>query len=626
MCGLTAILDRAGRGLGRARSESLIAAMTASIAHRGPDGDGFWFGQHAAIGHRRLAVLDLETGDQPMASADGRIQVVFNGEIYNHHDLRAELEAKGHSFVTRSDTEVIVHGFREWGEGLCDRLIGMFAIVAHDAVDGRTLLARDPIGKKPLFYAEHDGLLLLASEARAFLVLDEFRPELDPEALREFLALRYVPGARSLLANVSELEPGSYALHRPGEALAPKRYFAPPFAATVDDGGDFEGAALELRTLIERCTADRLEADVPLGAFLSGGVDSSAIVYAMQEAHDGRVQAVTVGFDDKRFDERRYARELAERLDIELFEELCSVDPEATMPQLAEMLDLPQTDSSVVPTWLVCRVARKHVTVALSGDGGDESFAGYRRYRFDLLENRARRLVGRRPAKLLAAVAPKGDWLPRPLRFKRTLENLAQHPAEAYCRSVSSLTPEEVDAMLLPEVGAGCDPFRELREVYGRSPAADHGSKILDLDLQTYLPGDILTKVDRCSMAVSLEVRSPLLDRRVVERAARMPLDYKLDAREGKKVLKAAVEPWLGREWMQRPKQGFAVPLADWLRGPLRARRDAAIDGAFARRFFDRDVLRTWAGQHDAGRRDRSEALWAVLILHGWNERWGRQA
>jgi asparagine synthase (glutamine-hydrolysing) len=627
MCGVTAILSARPPGTLPAVVRELLPPMTGALAHRGPDGEGLWYGRQAALGHRRLAILDLTTGDQPMSDAEGRVQVVFNGEIYNHHALRAELEAAGCRFRTRSDTEVLVHGLRVWGRDLPARLLGMFAFVAHDAASGETLLARDHLGKKPLFFAPFGApsadLWLIASEVRSFLGLPGFGARLDPEALRELLALRYVPGGRTLLANVHQVRPGHAVWHRAGEPIEDRPYWRLRFPDRRP--ASREEAVAEVRQLLRTCVADRLEADVPLGAFLSGGVDSSTVVAAMAQARRG-VRAVTVGFEEAAFDERPYARELAQRLGVELVEEVLRPEPKRDLPALAEIFDLPQTDSSAWPTWLVCRAARRHVKVALSGDGGDETFGGYRRYRFDLLENALRPFLPRTPAAWLSRVVPKGDWLPRPLRFKRTLENLGRDPAAAYCRSVSALLPEEVDELLLPEAGPRIDPFRELRQVYARSEAPDHMRRILDLDRQTFLPGDILTKVDRCSMAVSLETRAPLLDRRLVELAGALPAEWTLDRRSGKKVLKDAAAPWVPKGWFDRPKMGFSIPLADWLRGPLRAARDAACTGAFARAFFQGEVLTRWAREHDRGWRDRSEGLWAVLVLDLWNERWGHVA
>ncbi|MCA8970361.1 MAG: asparagine synthase (glutamine-hydrolyzing), partial [Planctomycetes bacterium] len=510
------------------------------------------------------------------------------------------------------------------GKTLPSRLIGFFAFVLHDVKTGESLVARDPLGKKPFFYAEHGDDLLIASEARSFLVLDGFHRDLDPDALAEFLALRYVPGGRTILNGVLELPPGHLAVHRPGESLRPERYFECSWK--VGDANDFEGAVTTLRDLFTTCVRDRLEADVPLGAFLSGGVDSSGVVYAMLKTSTGRVHAVNVGFDDGRHDESKFAREFADRHGVDLDIERCESKPEEQIAALTEILDLPLGDDSILPTWLVCRAARRHVTVAVSGDGGDEVFAGYRRYRFDFVENRARRWIGQTLPRVAAKVVPKGDWLPQPLRMKRTFENLARDPAEAYFRSVSALLPEEVHGLLAPGIAGAVDPFRELRRVYDASPAPDHASRLLDLDQKTYLPGDILTKVDRASMAVSLEVRSPLLDRRIVEWAARLPIGYKLDARSGKKVLKAALEPWLGMEWLQRKKQGFTTPMDSWLRGPLADVLHASIRGSFAQRFLDQKRLEAMAVEHQQGRRDHRHAFWNVIVLHQWNERWGKQA
>jgi len=594
--------------------------MTEAVAHRGPDGDGFWYGAKAAFGHRRLAILDLETGDQPMRSNDGRITVTFNGEIYNHHDLRQQLEARGHVFRTRSDTEVLVHGFREWGVELPSRLLGMFAFLAHDEVSGETLLARDPLGKKPLFFCERDGHVLVASEIKSFLVLPGASRAVDPEALCELLALRYVPGPRTFLRGYEELAPGSLALHRPGERITAREYWRPEFAASEQ-----EHPVEALRELFLTCVADRLEADVPLGAFLSGGVDSSGVVAGMRQV-GADVAAVTVGFEDAAHDERAHARQVARRFDVDLREEVLRPDLEHDLDTLATAFDLPMTDSSAWPTLLVCRAAREHVKVALSGDGGDECFAGYRRYRFDLLENRLRRFVPAVGARLAGRIAPKADWLPRPLRVKRTLENLGCEPVEAYLRSVSALLPGEAAELVAPDVGRGIDPFSRLTAAYHAARAEDHMGRVQALDLRSYLVGDILTKVDRCSMAVSLEVRSPLLDRRIVDFAGRLAAHEKIDARSGKKILKRVFEPWLGRELLERPKQGFSIPLAEWLRGPLRDLRQAAIDGSFAADYLNRATLDRWAKEHDSGVRDRSEPLWATLMLHLWKRRWGTAA
>jgi asparagine synthase (glutamine-hydrolysing) len=334
------------------------------------------------------------------------------------------------------------------------------------------------------------------------------------------------------------------------------------------------------------------------------------------------VRAVTVGFDDGRVDERVHAREVAERFGVDLREHVLVPQPERDLARLAEMCDEPLFDSSLWPTLLVSEAARREVTVAMSGDGGDETFGGYRRYRFDFLENRLRRYVPRPLARLGGMLYPKADWLPRPLRYKRTLQSLGRDPAEGYFRSVSALVPEEVDAVM----GAGgCDPFRELREIYERCSAPDHATRILELDLQSQLPGDILRKVDRASMHVSLEVRSPLLDRQMIEYAASVPGRLKYDGGSGKKVLRRAFEPWLGAEFLARPKQGFVIPLSRWLREDLREARDAAITGSFAQSWFDGAHLRRCANEHDRGIRDHGETLWAVLMLHQWQERWGRE-
>ncbi len=574
-----------------------------------------------------------------MQSWDGRLVVSFNGEIYNHNALRKELEAEGAKFVTRCDTEVLLEGFRRWGSGIVERLSGMFAFAISDREGGCCLLARDRLGKKPLFVLRRDEGLFFASEPRSFFAAGMLEPQIDGGALREFLAFRYVPGRGTLFAGLEELPPGCLLELGPGGEARERRYWAPAFgedcgvAARAEGSGagggrlSMEEAAEELRSLLEAEVAERLESEVPLGAFLSGGVDSAAVVYAMREAMGAeRLQAVTVGFEDPRFDERPHARVFAERMGLRLFEECLQPDPKRDLPRLIEIMDQPQLDSSLWPTFLVSQGARKHVTVALSGDGGDESFGGYRRYRFDKVERGLRHLL---PVGLwsgLGKLFPKGDRLPRPLRAKRTLQNLGRGSGEAYLRSVASLLPEEVDELLLPEVGAGKGAFDTMREIWEGLEARDPDQKLLEFDLKTWLPGDILTKVDRASMAVSLEVRCPLLDHRIVDFAARLPPGYKFDRREGKKLPRRAFAPWLGEDWLSRRKRGFSIPLGDWLRGPLWEQVLGARRGAFAKEHFRLETLDRYLSEHKQGSRDRSEALWALLVLHLWQERWGRAA
>jgi asparagine synthase (glutamine-hydrolysing) len=559
-----------------------------------------------------------------MRSWDGKLVVTFNGEIYNHHELRTELEGKGAKFVTRCDTEVLLEGFRMWGEGLVERLHGMFAFGVLNQESGQSLLARDRLGKKPLFVLQRDEGLYFASEPRSFFSGGILQTRIDGGALREFLAFRYVPGRRTLFEGLEELLPGHFWQWGSRETPREHCYWKPAFGEKSDCPSE-ENAAEELRVLLENEVGDRLESEVPLGAFLSGGVDSAAVVYAMREKMGGdRLQAVTVGFEDPQFDERPHARALSRRLGIHLFEECLQPDPNHDLPRLVEIMDQPQLDSSLWPTFLVSEAARKHVTVALSGDGGDESFGGYRRYRFDKAERELRHLLPMRIWSGLGNLYPKGDRFPRWLRAKRTLQNLGRGAREAYLRSVASLMPEEVEELLLPEVGLGQSAFQTMRKIWDGLKAQDPDQKVLEFDLKTWLPGDILTKVDRASMAVSLEVRCPMLDHRIVDFAARLPASYKFDRREGKILPKRAFQPWLGESWLARKKKGFSIPLAAWLRGPLWEQVMEARKGAFAEEHFRPETLDLYLTEHKRGSRDRSEALWAVLILHLWKERWGK--
>lgn len=625
MCGLVGEFVLA-EGAG-APDPTLLSAMGETLRHRGPDGAGQVVDTFFGLHHRRLAIIDLVTGQQPLLGPGGDQVVAFNGEIYNFLELRADLESRGHRFQTQTDTEVLLHGYREWGLDLVGRLRGMFAFALVDRRARRLLLARDRLGKKPLYVARLADRLLFASEPKALLRHPRVGRALDPGALWEALIFRYVPDPHCIFQGMQKLPPASLLVAEVGGGVRRESYwdlsFEEPFGARP------QALAEGLLEELDEAVRLRLVADVPLGAFLSGGLDSAAVVSSMRRCRE-EVLAVSVGFADDSFDERPAARAVAARFGVRLEEHLTTPDLEADLPRLAHHFDEPFFDSSALPTLHVCAAARRHVTVALSGDGGDEALAGYRRYRFDRLENRWRRfLPGPLRRGLLAPLGrawPRSPGLPRWLRAGATLENLGRDPFQAYIDSVSALAPAAALQMLHPDIRrslAGHDPLAVHAAHFKAAGRVDPLSRVQYLDLKTYLPGDILVKVDRASMAVSLEARAPLLDHRFLEQSARIPQRLRIRGGRGKWLLRSALAGRLGPESLERPKQGFSIPLARWIRDDLAHRVEAALEGEACRTLLDRGTLGLWWREHRERRRDRSDGLWALLFLAEWWPRWG---
>jgi asparagine synthase (glutamine-hydrolysing) len=624
MCGIAGIFNLRGRG---DVDRPLLRRMTEILGHRGPDGDGFHYAAGIGLGHRRLAIVDLATGDQPLFNEDGTVCVVFNGEIYNFQPLMAELTALGHMFRTRCDTEVIVHAWEEWGKACLDRFNGMFAFALWDSRCEKLFLARDRLGEKPLYYSFlPDGRLLFASELKSLLLCPQLDRRLDPHAIEEFFAYGYVPDPRSIYRGVHKLAPGHSLLLRRGEPPAePRSYWDVCFV----DGGSASKAEVEeeLIARLRESVRMRMIADVPLGAFLSGGVDSSGVVAMMAGLKPKPVSTFSIAFGAKSWDESAHAAAIARRYRTD--HHVREVDPNSfdLLDRLATIYDEPFGDSSAIPTFRVCATARENVTVALSGDGGDEVFAGYRRYRWHCFEERVRRAVPmglRRPLfGMLGALYPKLDWAPRPLRAKATLEELARNTVEAYFSSVSicsSALRRRLFASGFRAQLQGYDAVEVLRSHMRRCDSEDPLSQVQYADFKTYLPGDILTKVDRASMASSLEVRVPLLDHTLVEWAATLPSGFKLHRREGKYVLKSALEPHVPKAILYRPKQGFAVPLAAWFRGPLRERLRERLNGPVLKGsgLFDMATIATLLDQHQSGERDHSAVLWTLSTMESF--------
>jgi asparagine synthase (glutamine-hydrolysing) len=621
MCGITGVFDLRGqRDIPRERIERMNAAQH----HRGPDAGGVHLAPGIALGHRRLSIIDIATGQQPLYNEDGSVCVVFNGEIYNYRELIPELTARGHAFHTRSDTEVIVHAWEEWGEACVTRFRGMFAFALWDAKRQTLFLARDRLGVKPLYWAElPSGEVLFGSELKALVAHGGLAPALDPCAVEEYFALGYVPEPRTIYAGASKLPPGHTLTLVRGRAVpAPREYWDVRF--TLDNPIDERGACAELIERLAESVRLRMIAEVPLGAFLSGGVDSSAVVAAMADASDAPVNTCSIAFDDPAFDETRYAEAVAQRYRTRHFVDRVASDDFDLIDILARTYDEPYADSSAMPTYRVCQLARRHVTVALSGDGGDENMAGYRRYRLHLMEERMRRPLPiglRRPVfGLLGQLYPKADWAPRVFRAKTTLEALARDSVDAYFHTMSILRDDMRRQLFSPRFRAALGGYRAV-EVFRRHAERANRDDPLALaqyiDLKTYLVGDINTKVDRASMAHALEVREPLLDHPLVEWLATLPSALKLHGGEGKYVFKRALEARLPHEVLYRPKMGFAVPLASWFRGPLAGRvREAVLGDRLADSgFFDTRFLHHLVDRHQSGQRDYSAPLWSLVMF-----------
>jgi asparagine synthase (glutamine-hydrolysing) len=562
---------------------------------------------------RRLSIIDVAGGHQPMTNEDGSVHVVFNGEIYNHHALRGMLERRGHVFRTRSDTETLVHLYEDHGAGMVEHLRGMYAFALWDERQTRLLLARDRLGIKPLSYWLWDDKLLFCSELRSLIALDQFPRELDRAAVGAYLAFGYVPDPASIFRGVRKLPPGHLLTWTAAEGTRVERYWS-PVAAEVPDVTEHE-AVTELRRLLAEAVTSHLEAEVPLGAFLSGGLDSSTVVSLMMSQGRRRVRTFSIGFDEDAYNEAPVAASVAAALGTDHTELIVRPNVDALFNDLVAVYDEPFGDSSAVPTYLVAQLARRDVTVALSGDGGDELFGGYTRY-LDVLARREW------PAPVRALLGSVGRALPHIAFGKNRLMDLGRRRHGRYVATVAlPLSPAE-GGVAPPDIVAQVGPFEHLMaKAFQESGQRDFTAQMSLVDMLTYLPGDILTKVDRASMAVSLEARVPLLDHPLVEFAAGLPTQLKFRHGRGKHVFREAIRAFVPPEVLQRPKLGFAVPLARWFRGPLRHRIDELLKQASPiRDYVMSSAVRRIAGEHLVGRRDHSTMLWRLLVLDLWLE------
>jgi asparagine synthase (glutamine-hydrolysing) len=622
MCGLSGIFDTVGT---RPIDPGVLTAMNDSIAHRGPDGDGFLLEPGIGLGHRRLAIIDVAGGKQPLYNETGDVGIVFNGEIYNYRETMAELMRLGHRFKTHSDTEVIVHGWEEWGPAVLRRLRGMFVFALWDRRRQTLFMARDRLGKKPLYYALlPDGQLVFASEMRAMLCHPGIERRIDPAAVDGYFALGYVPEPGTIYQGIRKLPAAhSLTIERGSQVPEPSRYWTLRFDPRPMNEAD---AAAELIERLRESTRLRLVSDVPLGAFLSGGVDSSGVVAMMAGLIDDPVKTFAIGFGGGE-DELGYAQAVADRYHTNHTAERTAVDYLDTIDEQAAIFGEPFADSSAIPTGRVSELARRGVTVALSGDAGDELFAGYRRYRFHMAAQGMRARIPdsiRQPLfGLLGRLYPKLDGAPRWLRAKTTFQELSVDEAEGYYRTVCKM-PDAVRAGLFSRtLSSSLDGYRPadlIRSAMEQAGTDDPMARAQFADIQTYLIGDILTKVDRASMAHSLEVRAPLLDHELVEWAATVPADLKIRSTGGKYIFKKALEPYVPHENLYRTKQGFATSLAPQFRGlgAERARKRLASQPFRDSGLFDQAAVAKLLEQHEFGVHDHNQAIWSLLMFEGW--------
>lgn len=607
--------------------QDLLGRMNQSQFHRGPVEGGVYVEPALGFGHRRLSIIDLDAGQQPLFNEDRSVVVVFNGEIYNFRSLMQELIELGHQFASRCDTEVIVHAWEQWGEACLQHFRGMFAFALWDRNQKTLFVARDRMGIKPLFYAVlADGTFIFGSELKSLLCAPQLSRTLDPQAVEDYFAYGYIPDPKTIFKSAHKLAPGHSLTIRLGDVeVRQKKYWDIPFK--VRENVTQAEIEAELIDQLKDAVSSHMIADVPLGGFLSGGVDSSAVVAMMAEYSALPVNTCSISFGDPKFDESIFASQVARQYGTNHHSEIVNKDDFDLIDTLANLYDEPYADSSAIPTYRVCQLARKRVTVALSGDGGDENFVGYRRYRHSMVTQHVRSLLPsalRQPVfKFLGKIYPKADWAPQVLRAKSSFQALACDLTTSYFQAVSIMPEQMRDNIFSASMRRELQSYRAvevMRAHAGNAPSDDPLSVMQYLDMKTYLPGDILTKVDRASMAHALEVRVPLLDHQFVEWASGVPSSLKLYRGEGKYIFKKAMQNYLSDDILYRPKMGFSIPLAKWLRGPLRERLRNAVLGKLMTEtgMFDMKFLETTIDQHVSARSDHSAALWSLLMFEAF--------
>jgi asparagine synthase (glutamine-hydrolysing) len=599
-----------------------VRSMTDTIVHRGPDDEGIHVAGNVGLGMRRLSIIDLAGGKQPIYNEDGSVVVVFNGEIYNFPELRQGLEIRGHKFRTHSDTEVIVHLYEEMGSDCVTKLRGMFAIALYDAKTETLLLARDRLGKKPLFYAQRDGRLYFGSEIKALLAVAPELADVDSAGVLQFFYFGYIPDPHSAFRDIRKLPPGYVAEYK-DESIRVRQYWDVPTYGIHDPGSD-EACLDEMERLLREAVRMRLISDVPLGALLSGGVDSSIVVALMARESSAPVKTFSIGFHKADFNEAEYARLVAEKFGTDHHELIVDPDINQTLDHLTRMMEEPFGDSSMIPTYYVSQLARQHVTVALSGDGGDELFAGYDRYIVNWRRQRYEFIPGWMGKIYREHAYP---LLPSSVKGKKFAWNITLSSRDRYLDGISFLPALHRERSLFSDefvetARKSADPFRQFERYYDDAPASDQLSRLMYLDTKTYLTADILAKVDRMSMATSLEMRCPILDHVFVEWVTGLPLKYKF--RDGtRKFLFKKLAERLGvpSQLLYRRKQGFSLPLVHWMRHEL---KDGLLQTlleprALQRGYFKPSAIREVLDEHVRGRRDHSGILWMLLVFELWH-------
>ncbi|NQY62264.1 MAG: amidotransferase 1, exosortase A system-associated [Alteromonadaceae bacterium] len=625
MCGIAGIFHLSGK---HDIDPNIISIMNDKQLHRGPDAGDYFFDPGVSLAHRRLSIIDLEGSPQPMLSACQRAIIVFNGEIYNFKELHKELTAKGYVFKTHGDTETILNAYLEWGEDCVHHLRGMFAFVVWDRQKETLFMARDRLGIKPFFFSLlEDGHFIFGSELKVLTAHPLFDKRLRDTTVEDYFTFGYVPEPNTIYQNAFKLPPGHRLLLKKGDKAVPNSQEYWDIPTDINESLTKEEVNEQLVERLKEAIEIRMVADVPLGSFLSGGVDSSAIVALMSQLQSDPVNACSIGFDVKEFNETDFAITVAERYKANHRIDIVGQDDFDLVDKLAALYDEPYADSSAMPTYRVCELARKHVTVALSGDGADELFAGYGRYRWHMNEEKLR---GSLPLSLrkaifkpLGVLYPKLDWAPKLLRAKTTFQSLAMNTVEGYHNSISILRQDERNKLFSSSYKQKLNGYTSLEvfKQYENKLGSLDSMKIAQyLDLKTYLVGDILTKVDRASMAHSLEVRVPFLDHKFVEWGFRVPSSINLVKGVGKKSLKRALEPHLPHDVLYRKKMGFSVPLADWFKGPL---KDRLYDGLLSSKmknsgYFNEKQLQNLIEQHVKGVRDNSAPLWSLMMFESF--------
>lgn len=636
MCGIAGWVNL--KNSDRNHTESVLHSMCDTLLHRGPDSEGLWTDDTVALGMRRLSVIDLKTGDQPVYNCDGSVVVMMNGELYNYREVRSDLKKRGHKFTTKSDTEILPHLYEEHGEALVDHLNGMYAFSLWDAKAKKLIVARDRFGEKPLYYGVFDGKLMWASEPKALLAHPSVNAELDLDALRHYLSYDYVPAPISIYKGISKLPAAHILIVEKGEVKT-RRYWNLSWSepgATASGPGEESPAksqsrkADELRDLLSDAVRMRLVSDVPLGILLSGGIDSSTVATFATHHATERVRTFSIGFEEDSFDESRYAREVAKHLNTEHYEEKLSAATAGDLiSDIGEWLDEPMSDASLFPTFLLARFVRKHVTVALGGDGGDELFAGYPTYYAHTVAAKYRRIPSFLQRGIIEPIVKALPVSTSNLSFdykaKRFIRAAGLDAVERHHSWFGSFSLDEQNKLLTRDVldRSDGDIYRGPREMLALCDARTEIERMQFLDINYYMAEDILTKVDRAAMAVSLETRAPFLDPRVAQFAASLPLEYKLRGNSGKYILKQAMKDLLPAEILNRPKKGFGIPIAAWLKGRLNPLMHDLLSPARLKDqgLFNPEFVRQLIYEHESGKASHHKQLWTLLVFQLWHDR-----